>query len=568
MRRRTRGEPTRRKGLITATHDGRTSLLGHLVLALTSATDVPAAMDAAIEAAAESIGAEAAACWIRDDAVTLRCAAARAWSADADPFVAWCREASPPSATGAVVEVMEAGRSRWVRGPRIDGDPVRSTLFERCGVRAVLTVPLRTDGQAVGALELLVLRNHRGQPRLDVVEVAAAMLALRIAKEHADRACADAERLRDALFAAAPDAFVAIDRDGRVTVFSPSAERLFGYRRDEAVGHDLAELIIPPSFRPFHDEGVGRYRLTGEGRLLGRRTRLAAMRSDGSQFPVDLSVVPVEGPGGSAFAAFVHDATNDADIERALVESGQRFAEQGRALHRSLLPQSIPSIEGLDLAVRYAAAGEDAEVGGDFYDVFPVSNGDWVITIGDVQGKGLETAGVMALARFTLRTAASHAPQFSAVVSTLNDVLASAGPGRLCTLAYGRLSASPGGFRLDLGLAGHPPPLRVRAGYVEQVGRLGLVLGVAPGEPPTEQSIDLEPGDVIVFYTDGLTEARSSTGEFLGEERVMESLGDLGHEDATTIALALERLALGFQHDNARDDIALVVLKVPTSQAR
>lgn len=510
---------------------------------------------------ASACGSRAAALWV-PDRVGLRCAATWVSTQTFDPFATWCRRFGHQLHENPVAKALASGFAVQVLEPLAGGS--RSQAFASCGLSASLAVPLLSGSSAVAAIELV------GDDRLRfdddaaaLVDVVGTMLGLRIVELSTRAELHEAMTLQSALFDAALDAFIAIDDEGRITVFSPSAERMFGYSSDEVIGLPVRDIVIPPQFRPFHDEGMARYRETGEGRLIGARVRLAAMRRDGTQFPIELAVVPVDATGRTAFATFVRDATPEAVVEEALLESGQRFAEQARALQRSFLPAEIPPIENLDLAVRYASAGEDTDVGGDFYDVFGLPGGGWAIEIGDVQGKGIEAASVMALARFTIRALAARRSTLRTVVLTLNDVLSSHVPNRLCTLLYGRIVPVDGGMRLTYVLAGHPQPLHMTRHGVRAVGRPGMMLGVMQGMTIAEQRVHLAPGDVLVLYTDGLTEARSQGGDFLGEEHVHQQLERCRDLDAASIALRLERLALEFQSGNARDDIALIVIRVP-----
>jgi PAS domain S-box-containing protein len=125
---------------------------------------------------------------------------------------------------------------------------------------------------------------------------------------------------------AALDCVIGIDDRGRVTFFSKSAERTFGYRSSEAVGRELADVIVPPSQRDAHRLGLARYLRTGTASILGRRIELMAMRADGTEFPVELAVTRLEPPAGPGFIGFVRDITERVTAEEEL-RSAQRRAE-------------------------------------------------------------------------------------------------------------------------------------------------------------------------------------------------------------------------------------------------
>jgi PAS domain S-box-containing protein len=239
-------------------------------------------------------------------------------------------------------------------------------------------------------------------------------------------------------------------------------------------------------------------------------------------------------------------------------------ADVARTLQESLLPPRLPEIPGVEVAARYLAAVERNEVGGDFYDLFKTRKNSWAVVIGDVCGKGAEAATITALARYTVRTIAMQMRKPARILESLNEALLSQrSDARFCTVAYGRLDVGGPNVRIDVACGGHPLPLIVRAdGTVEPGGRPGTLLGMFPDPELHEISVELRSGDAIVFYTDGVTEARGEEEHF-GDERLEALLRSCAGQDAGHIAELLERTALDFQQSRPRDDIALLVLRVP-----
>jgi len=253
------------------------------------------------------------------------------------------------------------------------------------------------------------------------------------------------------------------------------------------------------------------------------------------------------------------------------VDNARLYGERShvaRTLQRSLLPPHLPHIPGLDIAARYHAAGEGNEVGGDFYDLFRTGKDDWAIVIGDVCGKGADAAALTALARYTLRAAAMQARKPSRVLAMLNEALLSESASRdsmdqrFCTVAYARLRPAEGGMRITSTSGGHPVPLVLRSdGSIEGACRVGTLIGVLPEPSLTDRSMVLRTGDVLVLYTDGITEARGPEGVF-GEERLRALIAGCHGLDASAIAERIERTVLDFQLGDPRDDIALLVVGV------
>ena len=199
-------------------------------------------------------------------------------------------------------------------------------------------------------------------------------------------------------------------------------------------------------------------------------------------------------------------------IENArLSEERTRLA---RTLRESLLPPRLPDLAGAEVAARFHPAGASKEVSGDFYDVFAVDAFDWVITIGDVSGRGVEAAATTALARHTIRAAAIHGATPAAALAVLNDALLAQPPQiRLCSAVVGLLAIGAAGARLTIANGGHPAPLHLHAdGMVEPIDGSGTLLGVVDEPPLGEADVNLAIGDSVIFYTDGLTEVRRQRG--------------------------------------------------------
>lgn len=233
-------------------------------------------------------------------------------------------------------------------------------------------------------------------------------------------------------------------------------------------------------------------------------------------------------------------------------------------LQRSLLPPRLPVVPGIALAARFRAAGEANQVGGDFYDLFPAGDA-WIVLIGDVTGKGPDAAAITSLARYTMRTAAMYESDPVAMVRRLNAaLLGDEQHRRMCTLACmrltpGREEGAPA--RAQLVCAGHPPPYRVREG-AELVGlcRPGPLLGAFARAEWTAAEFELEPGDGVVLYTDGVTDTRGAGGRF-GQERLEAVLTAAAGAGADALAQRLDDALLEFQRGPQRDDVAVLVVQ-------
>jgi serine phosphatase RsbU (regulator of sigma subunit) len=250
------------------------------------------------------------------------------------------------------------------------------------------------------------------------------------------------------------------------------------------------------------------------------------------------------------------------------IENARLYTERSRIAHLlqvKLLPERLPEIPGARVAARYRAAGELNEVGGDFYDVFARSAAEWALVVGDVSGKGAEAAAITALARYTLRAAALEPGPPSVALRRLNQaMLAHDDSSQFATVVLAYAAAAPdGGMQVRLALGGHPPALVLRAqdASVEALGAFGTILGATPEAVLSDVALRLAPGDVLVLYTDGVTEAGSRVHPFgqLGLERLLISLAGAPPD---VVVGAVEQAVVDAQPGEPRDDIAVVALSV------
>ncbi|TDB72882.1 GAF domain-containing protein [Micromonospora sp. KC723] len=247
-------------------------------------------------------------------------------------------------------------------------------------------------------------------------------------------------------------------------------------------------------------------------------------------------------------------------IENARIHAERRRVAQ--TLQQSLLPPGLPVVEGIGFAAEYVPTGDDAEVGGDFYDVVPLPDGRWLVVIGDVSGKGIQAAAVTGLVRDVIRVLIGDGKPLPEVLSRLNETLVERGGGRYCTLALA--AVGPAGRRqldVSLHLAGHDRPVLLRgAGGASFVGIGGTALGLLDSITSPTAEIPLAPGDSLVFYTDGVTERRRGR-ELFGVDRLRDAAAPLAGYSADVVAARLRATAINFSVETPRDDIAILVLR-------
>jgi sigma-B regulation protein RsbU (phosphoserine phosphatase) len=405
------------------------------------------------------------------------------------------------------------------------------------------------------------------------------------------------------LYESAPCGYLSTLMDGTIAKINATLLDWLGLEREAVVGRKRFTDLLTVGGRLYHETHFAPLlRMQGELRGIALEMR----REGGGRLPVLVSAVVKHGTEGEPLLirTTVFDAADrrayeeellrrrqeaeraraEAERARAEAEAARRQAEADRArlaaalavLQQSLVPDSLPAVPGLETAVHYHTASPD-RLGGDFYDLFPVAGDRWAFFLGDVCGKGPEAASLTSLTRYTLRAAAHHDPEPAAALATLNAVLheryTGDGNPRYCTCIVGIVEPAgehgPAVVRLASG--GHPPALVLRsdgsAEYLPTPG--GLLVGVLTDAPIGTASAVLDPGDTLVLYTDGLTEARTGPGrdDRYGEDALLAFGAGLAPATPREVITALTGLLAGFG-DGLDDDTALLALGAPSPAMR
>jgi endonuclease len=232
-------------------------------------------------------------------------------------------------------------------------------------------------------------------------------------------------------------------------------------------------------------------------------------------------------------------------------------------LRRSLLPPSLPTIPGVELASLFRPG--TAGLSGDFFDLFPIAGDRWGVVIGDVCGKGPDAASLTALARYTMRAAAISSPGPAQVLELLNRALLAEDTDRFCTAAHLQIRSAAEGIEVRSASGGHPPPLLCRSdGEVTDLGVGGRILGVFDEVMAPEVRLGLDHGDLLLLYTDGVTEARRS-GEEFGEQRLVDLLRGIAGQPAATVVAELDEALASFGEPGPTDDVAVLAIRAVSS---
>ncbi|GAC1611857.1 MAG: hypothetical protein NVS3B26_28910 [Mycobacteriales bacterium] len=340
-------------------------------------------------------------------------------------------------------------------------------------------------------------------------------------------------------------------------------QALTGYQRSSVLGRNCR----------FLQEG-----LPDQPQLTFIRAALAAQepatavlrnrRADGTLFDNELVLTPLHDDAGllTHYLALQRDVT--AEI-RAVAEAAELQAEQAdvsRSMQANLAPRRLPDSPGLDVAVGFrpsATTADGSAVSGDFYDLYAASGAiggaaTWNAAIGDVAGRGAAAAAYTDTVRNILKGIGLGGDSPSRALKLLNSALLDELGDRFVTVALAQLRIRQDSVRVKLALGGHPQPVLVRGGEAEFVGQPGDLLGVLPDAEAVDQALRLQPGDTLLMYSDGVTEAGPANDMF-GDERLLTTAADAAGDAAAIVDRVLH--AVGQHHPDADDDIALLALR-------
>ncbi|MEU3838793.1 SpoIIE family protein phosphatase [Streptomyces sp. NPDC028635] len=415
---------------------------------------------------------------------------------------------------------------------------------------------------------------------------------------HPDSQESDSEKTSRAAFAAlledsaeelyesAPCGYLSTLMDGTIAKINTTLLDWLGLEREAVVGRMRFPDLLTVGGKLYHETHFAPL-LRMQGEISG--IALEIKQAGGGRMPALVSSVVKYGSTGDPLLirTTVFDARDRRAYEEELLR-GRKAAEEARqqaeadrarlqdalaVLQQSLLPDTLPTVPGMEAAAYYHTAHPD-RLGGDFYDVFPIDGKRFGFFLGDVCGKGPQAAAVTSLTRYTLRAAALHDPDPVSTLTTLNKVLheryAGSGDPRYCTAVFGVLEPDPdtGQVAVRLASGGHPPVIVARAdgtaGFLPTPG--GLLVGVLPSAHFATATTVLAPGDTLLLYTDGITEAR--TGEdrthLFGDEALLAFAADHAGEPPPALIAALTGLLQTFGN-GLDDDTALLALGTPPS---
>jgi serine phosphatase RsbU (regulator of sigma subunit)/PAS domain-containing protein len=297
--------------------------------------------------------------------------------------------------------------------------------------------------------------------------------------------------------------------------------------------------------------------------MLGATSVICVPISDGTTGYGTLTLTrrAADGPFGVADLGLAEELGQHLAIAIRVDRMFRRRSEVAEALQASLLPARLPRVPGLEFDAAYVGATQWQEISADFYDVFEARDG-WAIAVGDVCGKGKDAAAMTAAARHVIRALAHVHSGPAEVLAAANEVLLAGDyDERFVTVLLAFLRRRGRRVQVRLASCGHPGPAVVRAdGRVEILAGDGLPLGLFDDAQPSRLDLELRPGDLLFFYTDGVTEARAADLS-LFEDRLADSLAAGAGRSATETVRAVQELVTSFSQGELRDDVTILAVR-------
>jgi sigma-B regulation protein RsbU (phosphoserine phosphatase) len=390
---------------------------------------------------------------------------------------------------------------------------------------------------------------------------------------HTTSCPAGRDETAEELFQNAPCGYIVARPDRSILKVNATLLTWLGYEQEMLAGRPFTDLLAAGS--RIHYETHFAPMLQLQGQLAGITADL--LSAEGNRLPVFITANVKTNLDGHAvlLRIIVQDASDRRSYERELLDERQRVERERaraqvlvRTLQRSLIPPLLSPPDGLEASAYYHAASPD-DVGGDFYDLFPLSHDTWCFFIGDVCGKGAGAAAVTSLTRYTLRAAAVFDARPVAVLRNLHAVLTHEfrdKENQFATVIFGVLRCDNGEFDVHLASGGHPPALLLgadgHARYVNTVG--GQPVGLLGDPRFTAARIRLGAGDTLLVFTDGLTEARTGNGTARYDDDGALLEFAVRHAPTTAPAIvAAVRSVLDGLGAGVEDDAAVLALGVP-----
>ena len=357
------------------------------------------------------------------------------------------------------------------------------------------------------------------------------------------------------LFENAPCGYLSTTLDGIVLKVNRTFETWTGLSRDELLGKKRFQELLAPGDRIYHETHYAPL-LRMQGQV--KEIALEIVRADGSRLPALVNSVLVDGPDGQpqVIRTTVFDAGERRRYEQELLRARQQEHEIAQQLQRSMLAGELPSAPGIEVATGYRPADSGLDVGGDWYDAFWLSDDRVGLVVGDVVGRGIEAAAAMGQLRSATRALAATGLPPAALLEALDGYTSRHDVGNMATVVFAELDRASGELRFAC--AGHPPPVLLAAGKDPRLAWEGrsppLDVRLRKDARRAEASCPVEPGSLVLLYTDGLVERREESID-TGMDRLLAEVRAHRDEPPADLTASLLHALSGSEH---RDDACVL----------
>ncbi len=369
----------------------------------------------------------------------------------------------------------------------------------------------------------------------------------------------------------ANDAIITINANSEILSWNAAASRIFGHAKKDAIGQNLS-LIIPEHFRQSHFEGVANITGGGNSRIIGKTVEVEGLRKSGEIFPVEMSLATWVGESDRIFGGILRDITERKQAEEALQRAYGIIKDQrdrmedelniGREIQMSMIPLTFPPFPDHDEFSVFAVLEPAREVGGDFYDYYFIDEERVCFCIGDVSGKGVPAALFMAMARTLIKSRAADDHSTASILTHVNDELSVDNNKCMFVTVFAVILNIRTGELLYTNAGHNPPYIKRKDGALQCLDqRHGPVIGAVEEMVYAEGRDTMAPGDLLLLFTDGVTEAMDTEDRLFSEHRLEQLLTSMDTDDADKVVDTTMVAVKAFAGEAEQaDDITILAL--------
>ena len=361
------------------------------------------------------------------------------------------------------------------------------------------------------------------------------------------------------------DAIISADKNGIIESWNPAAAKIFGYSEEEALGQNL-DLIIPKKYHKRHHDGMKRVLMGGKKRAIGHIIEMEGQKKDKTIFPVSLALSMWEGINEMNFSGIIRDITKRKKDEAILLKANKRMESElnvGKDIQMSMLPLNFPAFPERKEIDVYADLIPAREVGGDFYDFHFLDENHIYFVVGDVSGKGVPAALEMAVAKTLLKSKAANDKSTASILTQVNNEIAKDNDAYMFITVFAAILNTDTG-KLIYSNAGHNPSYVIgeNRNIIVLNDLHGPVIGAMEGMTYNETTLYINKDDIVLAYTDGVSEAQNKNEEFYTVARLLKLIQEGEYDSTRSLTDLIVKSVKEFENGTEQfDDITVLALQ-------